>query len=204
MERKALNQIRVASPCSAEWSGMLGDDQVRHCGDCKLHVYNLSAMSLQQITDLLEKKEGRVCVRFYRRADGTVITDDCPTGLAAVRRKMALMATALTGLLATLGFGMFANRGAMARTLRASVLGHINVVRQLADWMAPQPSPAIMGGIRPMYQPPVEPQRATMGEPAFSCGTNQPGRAEMGDYMAPPAVQRQLETREIKMGKLKR
>ena len=138
MERTKLNTIQVASPCNVSWGAMAGDDQVRFCGQCEKHVYNLSAMSLDEISHLLEKKEGRACVRFYRRADGTVLTDDCPVGLRAVRRRMALLATAAAGALATLGFAMFHSRGSMARTLRNSSLGKIEIVRQLADWMEPR------------------------------------------------------------------
>src|SRR5262249_4552219 len=51
---------------------------------------NLSGMSRRQAEDLLAGQEGRLCVHLYRRADGTVLTTDCPVGLAAVRRRMAL------------------------------------------------------------------------------------------------------------------
>ena len=37
-----LDNIRVATPCSADWNAMTGDDRVRACGSCKKHVYNLS------------------------------------------------------------------------------------------------------------------------------------------------------------------
>lgn len=138
MERCTVNQIQVASPCTVSWSSMKGDDSVRFCGQCEKNVYNLSSMSLDEISGLLERKEGRTCVRFYRRADGTVLTDDCPVGLRAVRRKMALIATAAAGAIATLGFAMFASRESMARTLRDSSLGRIQIVRSFADWMAPR------------------------------------------------------------------
>lgn len=37
-----LDNIHIASPCSADWSEMYGDNRKRFCGDCKLNVYNLS------------------------------------------------------------------------------------------------------------------------------------------------------------------
>jgi len=68
---------------------MSGDDRVRHCGQCQLNVYNLSAMSTKDGAELLRSAgEGRMCVQFYRRLDGTVITDDCPTGLKKVRDQL--------------------------------------------------------------------------------------------------------------------
>ncbi len=75
-----LDDVRVASPCTASWDEMTGDDRVRFCGQCSKNVYNLSAMTREAAERLLMEREGSLCVRFYRRADGTVLTDDCPVG----------------------------------------------------------------------------------------------------------------------------
>jgi len=40
-----LPQLRVASPCTADWEMMTRDDRVRYRDLCKLNVYNFSAMS---------------------------------------------------------------------------------------------------------------------------------------------------------------
>ena len=66
-----LNNIKIASPCSQDWDAMIGSERKRYCGDCKLNVYNLSGMSRTEAENLLSNSEGRLCVRFYRRADGT-------------------------------------------------------------------------------------------------------------------------------------
>ncbi len=97
-----LKHAKVASPCSADWEGMIGDARRRFCGQCELNVYNLSEMSRREAEDLINRTEGRLCVRFYRRADGTVLTKDCPIGLRAIRRKLSRLATAT--LSAILGF----------------------------------------------------------------------------------------------------
>ena len=81
-----LDAIDVASPCSASWDSMRGDERVRHCEDCQLNVYNLSEMTRDAARDLIAKQEGRLCVRFYRREDGTLLTRDCPVGLQKLRR----------------------------------------------------------------------------------------------------------------------
>ncbi len=79
-----LTDIRIASPCPAEWSKMTGDDRVRHCAECHLNVYNLSAMTEREVKNLLAANQGqRLCTRFYRRADGTVLTQDCPWSRAS-------------------------------------------------------------------------------------------------------------------------
>ena len=82
-----LDNIGVATPCDADWAAMKGDERVRHCGDCRLNVYNLSAMTRQEAEDLLRVKEGGLCIGYYRRADGMMLTQDCPRGLAALADK---------------------------------------------------------------------------------------------------------------------
>ena len=65
---------------------MQGDERVRFCEQCALHVYNLSAMTASEAENLVLEKEGHLCVRFFQRNDGTVLTQDCPRGLAALGR----------------------------------------------------------------------------------------------------------------------
>lgn len=78
-----LDSIQVASPCQADWNAMSGDEQARFCQSCHKHVYNLSEMTRDEAQQLILEKEGKLCVRFYQRADGTLITNNCPVGLAA-------------------------------------------------------------------------------------------------------------------------
>ena len=87
----SLDVIDVATPCPAEWDEMTGDDRVRHCSQCNLNVYNLSDMSEGDALQLVNEREGRLCVRFFRRSDGTMLTRDCPVGIQALRRKAAAM-----------------------------------------------------------------------------------------------------------------
>jgi Ni2+-binding GTPase involved in maturation of urease and hydrogenase len=89
-----LNNIKIASPCSADWNEMLGDERKRYCGDCKLNVYNLSEMTKAQAENLIIESEGSLCVSFYRRADGTVLTKDCPVGWQKIKNKTKVFATA--------------------------------------------------------------------------------------------------------------
>jgi hypothetical protein len=78
---------------------MNGDERVRHCADCSLDVYNFSAMTERQIQRLLLATNGRLCARWYRRRDGTILTADCPVGFRARVRKISLVAgTALSAL----------------------------------------------------------------------------------------------------------
>jgi hypothetical protein len=97
-----LEGVRVAAPCKADWGKMVGDERVRYCGQCSLHVYNLSGMTKREAEGLVANSEGRLCMRFYRRADGSILTSNCPTGLRAVRQRVSRVAGA--ALSAALGF----------------------------------------------------------------------------------------------------
>lgn len=117
--RISLDQLKIASPCGMDWNEMQGDDRSRFCGSCEKHVYNFAAMTLEEGLALIEAKEGKICARLTRRYDGTVLTSECPVGLAAkmqrFRRRLVYSALA-AGLLvgAFLGFGR--NRSNNAET----------------------------------------------------------------------------------------
>src|SRR5688572_223553 len=89
-----LDHVKIASPCSADWEQMIGTDRVRFCGACNLNVYNLSSLTKSQAESLIAQTEGRLCVRFYRRNDGSILTRDCPVGVRAFRRRLSYMAKA--------------------------------------------------------------------------------------------------------------
>jgi hypothetical protein len=87
-----LDDLRIATPCQANWDEMPGDDRVRSCPVCSRVVYNIAAMNSDEATALIVGREGRLCARLFRRADGTVITADCPAGpveAAPVARPMS-------------------------------------------------------------------------------------------------------------------
>jgi hypothetical protein len=102
--RNPLDHVQVAAPCPADWNQMMGSERVRFCGQCSLNVYNLSSMTRADAEHLIARTEGRLCVRFYRRRDGSIITRDCPVGLRAVGRRVSYIAKAVLSLV----LGLFA------------------------------------------------------------------------------------------------
>jgi hypothetical protein len=86
--------VRVAAPCEEDWDEMRGDERVRFCSRCSHNVYNLSAMSRREAERVVLGAEGRLCVRFYRRKDGTILTQNCPTGLIKLKRRVSRLASA--------------------------------------------------------------------------------------------------------------
>jgi hypothetical protein len=97
-----LEKLRIAKPCPARWEAMEGDDRVRFCQTCKKNVYNLSALQRSEAEALVARHEGNMCATFFQRADGSVLTADCPVGRRRTRarflRRVTTAAAALFGL----------------------------------------------------------------------------------------------------------
>jgi hypothetical protein len=146
--KSPLDNIKIASPCSADWNTMYGNDRMRFCGDCKLNVYNLSGMPRDEAENLVMNAEGRLCVRFYRRADGTIITENCPVGWAKVKARAKVYVTAAFTLVMTFLGGLFF---VTLFTRQKAEVGTM-IVR-------PQP---LTGAIA------IDPGNVTMGKPAYS------------------------------------
>jgi hypothetical protein len=106
-----LDHVRVAAPCSADWERMLGNEKVRFCAHCNLNVYNLSGMTKKEAERLIIQHEGRLCVRFYRRTDGTILTNNCPVGLRALKRRLSRMANAVVSMVLSFFAGVLAFGG---------------------------------------------------------------------------------------------
>ena len=148
-----LDQVKVASPCSASWDDMVGDARVRFCLSCEKNVFNLSAMPRAEAEALLQERTNgaELCVRYYQRSDGTLMTADCPVGAKRKRRKKLALAVAGAGALA-----------AAATTLLASsqcrvTQGTLEITRT-AEVPPPEPPAVVMGGLMPMPEPSAIPE----------------------------------------------
>ena len=121
-----LDDVKIATPCDVSWSDMEGDSDVRYCGSCKKHVYNLSMMSRPEAEAVLvaAKATEGMCVRLYRRADGTVITDDCPIGVSRRRFWRRTSGLAAAGiLLAAMGAVLYSQMVCEVRIQGTSAAG---------------------------------------------------------------------------------
>lgn len=123
-----LANVQIASPCSADWEAMIGDDRKRHCGECRKDVYDLTVMSRDEVDAFLLANAHGACVRLYQRTDGRMLTDDCPVG---VRRRRARALTAVG-----VGIGTCA---LVAFTALSTVLGvsELDPVRAIPPVTAP-------------------------------------------------------------------
>jgi hypothetical protein len=157
-----LDNIRVAKPCSADWNEMFGNERKRFCGDCKLNVYNLSDMTRSQAENFLLESEGRVCVRFFRREDGTMLTKDCPVGLAALKRRVSRAMTAVFSIIAGLFSGLFAFY-LLKPAPRPAVVGQIAI-------QDPLPPPRVAPPVVEVRGKPVVEVKGDIGEAPVNGG----------------------------------
>lgn len=139
-----LDMVRVASPCPIKWETMAGDDRVRHCSQCNLHVFNLSAMTRDEAETLIQAKDGQLCARYYQRADGAVMTQDCPEQRWLLRRRIAwglgLFLTLWISLLGWLGVRAWSQ----GEDQYQSPFRRVEPFRTVFEWLDPTP-PMIMG-----------------------------------------------------------
>lgn len=164
-------RLEVASPCSEKWESMTGDERVRHCAKCRMNVFNVKELTEAEVVTMLEQATGRVCGRIFRRSDGTVLTKDCPVGLARLRRRLALVVvTAVALVLGALGWRARSPRCAtsggepdtFAGLARARLEAWEETLRgtqtfgPLIEWIDPTPV-AIAGEIAAPPPPPPAP-----------------------------------------------
>ncbi|MBI3549635.1 MAG: hypothetical protein HY078_11395 [Elusimicrobia bacterium] len=142
MRTSPLDDIRIASPCTVSWNSMEGDDRSRFCHQCRLNVFNLSSMTREEAERLIESRQGKVCVRLYRRPDGTVLTQDCPVGLKAIRLRVAKFAAFAAGVLGMLGFGAFRWTRYLDRSTPTMGLIAMPATEMIGDAAAPSATPS--------------------------------------------------------------
>lgn len=153
-----IGQVKIASPCHARWEDMTGDDKSRFCHQCKKHVFNFSAMAAEQVAELIRAKEGKLCGRFYRRRDGTMLTANCPVGVERYfMRLKALVATVATLLLTSIGVKGWSNgnatgeKGPFAERCEEALW-------TVKGWLGLNPKPvATMGMVCIVPSPPPKP-----------------------------------------------
>jgi hypothetical protein len=170
-----LESLRIASPCTADWDAMVGDDQVRFCGRCEKNVYNLSTMTREAAETLVAEREGRLCIRLYRRADGTLLTADCPVGARRLRLRERMWAR-ISGAAASVAllFGLWSSRARADLALGGDQKKPVPTVIATQGGPVSVP-PHLMGKIA---MKPPEPPRPFQGEVAMP---------QMG---APPVVRK--------------
>lgn len=126
-----LDGVRIASPCSVRWDEMKGDGRVRFCGQCEKNVFNISGMSRADAESLIHERveSGKeLCLRLYKRPDGTILTDDCPVGLRAKirwRMQKAVLAGGMIAIAAAFAARYFGARCVVESSVTAGAMGEM-------------------------------------------------------------------------------
>ena len=126
-----LDRITIETRCDVEWDTMkpvdpTGADRVRHCGECRLNVFNLSEMTRAEAEAVLESGFAtgqRVCTQFIRRKDGTILTADCLTARERIRSRTRRVRVAAAALMAMILPAFAAGCGAQDSGSQTSGMG---------------------------------------------------------------------------------
>jgi hypothetical protein len=113
-----LNRLRIASPCTASWDDMPGDEARRHCAQCDRQVFDFARMTPRQIEARVETSGGRLCARITRGSDGCLVTRPAP--IDWTERRASPLAAALVGALLALRGGAAESAGGAAQETSAA------------------------------------------------------------------------------------
>jgi hypothetical protein len=149
--KRLLDQLRVASPCSAKWDDMIGTERTRHCVQCNKNVYNISAMTRDEAEEFLAAQVEVPCVRYFQRQDGTILTQDCPVGVRRKRLKVigATVVAASCGVAATVA--MFSRPITHREIAGGGFYDNSHVMGEMAE---PSHFAPTVGSSAPLPEPP--------------------------------------------------
>src|SRR6185295_13388572 len=148
----SLQQLRLASPCDMSWNDMRGNNRTRFCDQCRLNVYNIEALTEDEVHRLIVETEGRFCGRLWVRKDGTIVTRDCPVGLALLRRGWWWAIGRAAALLTLFGTGLAWTINSVNLHRSTRPITSVTPIQTVARWLQDQ-QPAVQapGGLVPPY-----------------------------------------------------
>lgn len=140
-----LDRINIASPCSADWDEMVGNQQVRFCQHCSMYIHDLSKITRKDAIRLVAASKGKLCVRYLRRPDGTVETASRAAPVSQVKRRLSRIAAG--AFTASLSLASNAAAVSAARPAESNQLVRIqSAVRKLTRLANPSEQTASLVG----------------------------------------------------------
>jgi ankyrin repeat protein len=127
----SFDRMFIAAPCDADWDSMIGNSRVRFCRHCNLHVTNLSEITRPEAMRLVAQSEGRLCLRFERRSDGSVLTKQMASPLHQIGRRASRLAAGAFG--ATLSLATAAAAQVNSRGPQPVADGQVSPQKQKAS-----------------------------------------------------------------------
>ena len=139
--KEVLDQIKIDSPCTADWDAMIGNDRVRFCSHCSLSVHHLDRITRKQALRLITRSRGRLCLRYLAGPDGRPATKSS-SPLYRIMRSTSRMAAGAFGISLTVA------SAAATTTPNASLTATIACAEMGSDFFA---SGAVLSGY--VYDP---------------------------------------------------
>jgi hypothetical protein len=146
-------RLRLVRGCDMRWENMVGDARVRHCGACDREVYDLTAMSADEVEAFVEARQHDLpCVRLHARPDGRYQDGPCAPAERRHLTRAALAAAGLglSGLLSVLASESHAEvPSAHRRADDIATHPFVEPIPEPCPWPAPEPtlgSGGSMGG----------------------------------------------------------
>jgi hypothetical protein len=167
-----LDSVKIASPCTASWDEMIGDERARFCTHCQKDVFNLSALPRDEAESFVRERAGDACIRLYKRADGTVLTSDCPVGVTRQRRRKIAVAAVAAFSSALMTAGMFLRLAPVRPSERDGMMGKMEAEYPATPAETAAPPPQHVMGAMPMMPakavpPSPTPKKAPAATPSF-------------------------------------
>ncbi len=142
-----LDRIHVASPCSADWDEMAGDEQVRFCKHCSKHVHDLSKITRNDVRKLVAASGGNLCVRYQKRPDGTLKTAERAEPLTQIKRRLSRIAAGAFTASLSLAQSVAAQTARPAGGERPAAIQHVTLGRMLINPTAGKLPASLVGTV---------------------------------------------------------
>lgn len=208
---RSFDRMIIPAPCNADWDSMIGNERVRFCEHCKLHVTDLSSLTRTDAIRLVERSRGGVCVRYIVGPSGGVVTRNMPEPLYRIGRRVSKIAAGAFS--ATLSISTVAAQTRPANSARQST----NVVEsvQTAEKVEPELdefSTSVSGTVTTYEGAPISEARIVLvdldtGEERFVTSSVSGGYVfqflPAADYLIwarKPAFETQRETITVRVG----
>lgn len=137
--RRSLDLITIPVPCDADWDSMCGNNQVRFCEHCNLHLTDLSTMTRQNAMRLVARSQGRLCVRYVQLPGGGVLTK-APEKLYRIGRCVSRIAAGAFTATLTLS-------NATAQTSSRSGANELRQASAIANVISPREQGTSLSGV---------------------------------------------------------
>jgi hypothetical protein len=102
----AIEQYRMATPCSSRWKETPDGTRLQACSQCQLYIYDFAKLDMSEVEELVLKREGTAPKNYYRRQDGKFLTQDCPIGVAQKQKNIVLIALAALFVVGAIGLAL--------------------------------------------------------------------------------------------------